>query len=327
MFNSPLQSLQLWRVQKFYRDLLQIYTEHRCNGLVDLGDTTDDRQHIGLQTLDAVIAGIAAFPVAKYNFKIIGNHEQYYKTNEISTHRLYSPYFNVTSHHGRVRLDDGTCLLLCSFTEDTQTTVAWLETQKNERKTILFGHFQFCGCSLNSGTAKDGIPKESFEFADAILLGHIHKPQSKGNIHYVGSPFQQNFGESHEKKRVAIVNTYDLSIEWIPLPGFPEYHTVGVPEFKRQCKKESEDRFKVIVKSQKEAEEFYTHPLSAHVVDVAYEFTPEESAKDSVEKLNSEKNSFSVESIMRTYAEKNKFDGVNLSANEMLGLGKSIMES
>lgn len=41
--NQPGRSLQLWRAEKFFQDLHAIYTEHECDGLVDLGDTTDDR--------------------------------------------------------------------------------------------------------------------------------------------------------------------------------------------------------------------------------------------------------------------------------------------
>jgi hypothetical protein len=40
----------------FFKVLREIYVEHGCDGLVDLGDTTDDRSSIPVPTIDALIS-------------------------------------------------------------------------------------------------------------------------------------------------------------------------------------------------------------------------------------------------------------------------------
>ncbi len=273
MFSNPSESLQLHRVKKFYWDLHAVYVEHGCSGLVDLGDTTDDRTSIGISTLDAVAEGLEAFPFSDYSFKIIGNHEQLMKNGSISTYRFYKPFFKVVPGFEKVHIGGvDTDLLLCSYPSADEDVVKWLYKTRSAKRAVLFGHFKMRGCQMASGTAVDGVDASALSHVKIGLLGHIHKPQTIGKIHYVGSPFQQDFGEAGETKRVAVVDLEKLSVAWVSLPGFPVYTTVSLQEFTARCTEETEDRFKVVLRSVAESEKFYAHPLSKRAVDVVYEF-------------------------------------------------------
>lgn len=76
-----------------------------------------------------------------------------------------------------------------------------------DRPSILLAHWSVSGASLPNGLPTDQlrepvIPLPDLEAIgyDAIVLGHIHKPQDLGSgdrpIFYVGSPLPLNFGEA-----------------------------------------------------------------------------------------------------------------------------------
>lgn len=64
---------------------------------------------------------------------------------------------------------------------------------------VIFGHFGIQGAMMNSG-AKDteGLKGELLK-SHELILGHYHKHQQGPTWCYVGSPFQQNYGEAGNK--------------------------------------------------------------------------------------------------------------------------------
>lgn len=270
LFSDPTISLQRWRVQRLYQRLQEICQERRCDAVFDLGDTTDDRSAIPVHTLNTISEGIAKLPRSTWNVKLIGNHEQTVKSTEVNTGVLYRPRFRVVAGNEKIALRDGLTLLACSFPESDRDLAVWIKDAINHRrageKFLLIGHFQVSGAAMSSGISLDGVPLSVLQPIDLGLLGHIHRGQSlAGNTHYIGSPFQQNFGESGETKRVAIIDTDTLMVEWVQIEGFPEYRTVTLKEFIEQDST-SEDRLSVILKTPQEAEEFYAHPLAPRAV-------------------------------------------------------------
>lgn len=266
-FNNPTESLQLWRVRKFYAELLRIYTDHHCNALWDLGDAYDDRSSIPVPAIDASLEGVEAFPRGGWNIKLIGNHDQYFRNTKLNSGRMFRPYFRVVGASEVIPGADGASLICCAYEEDSSAQAKWIADAIDRvpagEKIILIGHFQVVGCQMGSGLSLSGVPQEALSEANLCILGHVHRPQTIGeNIHYVGSPFQQDFGESNESKRVGVVDTETCTVEWIPITGFPRYKTLGFNEFVETASAESEDRIKVVLRSCEEAEKFYAHPLA-----------------------------------------------------------------
>jgi hypothetical protein len=81
-------------------------------------------------------------------------------------------------------------------------------------------------------------------------------------IHYIGSPFQQDFGESGEEKRVAILDLPSFQLEWVGMAGFPTYQTVALAEWEGLIENdlESENRYRVVLESRDENERYLLHP-------------------------------------------------------------------
>jgi Calcineurin-like phosphoesterase len=265
---QPNVSLQHYRIRKFFEDLRRVYAEHQCDGIVDLGDTTDDRSSIPISTLDVLCEGMTELPGSKY--KITGNHEQLLRNASVSNWRLFAPYFTVIHDRKMIRIGDCS-VWFCSYPADHAELAHWIasEAAAKRSKKILFGHFQVKGAYLTSARAATGIPLEVLSAFDMVLLGHIHSPQSlTKTVHYVGSPFQQDWGEAGQAKRVAILDTESMKLTWVPLTGYPEYREVGLKQFQAESGQLTEHRYRVSINSHVEAEEFFAHPAFSRAVGV-----------------------------------------------------------
>lgn len=261
-FNEPGTPLQIFRVRKLYRDLWRLYQQHACDGLVDLGDTFDNRSAINCMALDAVLEGLALFPQSEWNIKLTGNHDQYLRDGSISTKRLFASLFaHVVDATERVRISGSTCLLCAAYPASEADLEAWL--LDNDPRHMLLGHFQVKSAGLQKLAAAGGLSKSTVNRFRVSLLGHVHKPQQVwSNTFYVGSPFQQNFGEKGETKFVGVLDTQTGTVEWIPLTGYPEYRVCTWPEFQACVKIEDEHRYQVYLASEEESGQFLSHPLA-----------------------------------------------------------------
>lgn len=324
-FGDPSVRLQDWRVRHFFKVLREIYDEHACDGLIDLGDTTDDRSSIPVPTIDTLIENLAAYE-SGWNMKLIGNHEQYTRDARVHVGRLFEHRFVVVEGVSTFKSPDSDAIFVFasfpgSYAKLTEELMA-IAHKFRGKKLVLFGHFQVIGCSLNSGLAHDGVPKEVIEQFKIGFLGHVHKPQTvTPGVYYVGSPFQQNFGESYESKRVGIFDTQTLEVKWVPMTerGFPVYRTITAREFPMLVKEDSEDRFHVVLKSQEDTELFFSHPLCSRA-STEYSYTTANSQPTEAPK------SWSFESVLSRYMTKNPPAdlGITISDPEMLEIGTQI---
>jgi hypothetical protein len=322
-FNDPTKPLQLWRIERMYDEIKRIYDEHKCQALWDLGDTTDDRTAIPVSVIDLLCDKLEPYS-GEWNLKLVGNHEQYLRDTRIHAGKMFRRFFHVVETCESIKF--GNVNILCvSYHDDVVAIVEFLRQAPRNKPAILIGHFQLVGCQMTSGTAITGVPKAALNFVEVGLLGHIHKPQSQGNIHYIGSPFQQHWGEAGENKRVAILDVGDhgISLEWVPLTGFPRYRQVTFEQFKECVKAESEDRYKVVLSSVEETEKFYAHPMANRADEAIYAY--EQGSAVTVTQtgdvvINSKRD------LLLRYMQKNPPSDLGLSIDDesMLELGEGI---
>lgn len=323
-FNQPSMPLQLFRVQKFHVELLRIFKEQRCDALVCLGDATDNRSSLAHPVIDSVLAGLEPFPNHEFNLKLIGNHEQYVRSGDVHVGRLFAHKYTVVSQCESFELHDDTVVVCVAYPPNDETASRWIKGKlaecRNYRRKILFGHFQVAGCSMASGTAVHGVSPRLLQDFDLVLLGHVHRPQALSDkIFYVGSPFQQDFGEKDEVKRVAVLDTRTLELTWIPLPGFPEYLVVDFKTFCGLVRAEDEHRYQVTLQTSSEAEEFYTHPLMSRGEPI-YDF---HLSKETTE-AQTATHTWSMESAMERFVNETKSDGIEISPADLLAYGKAL---
>lgn len=323
-FGDAGTSLQLYRVRKFFADLYDVYTEHECEGLVDLGDTTDDRSSIPVPVIDAVLGGLERFPASPWNFKIMGNHEQFVRDTSLDSGRLYGKFFEVFNRV-EVRESGSTVYVFASYPDNHDQLAARLAEilrgYKGHRK-VLFGHFQAVGATMPTGEALTGIPKAILNQFTVAMLGHIHLPQAVGkSIHYVGSPFQQHWGEAGQPKRVGVLDLGTLTITWVPMDGYPQYRMVSLKEFEESFREDSENRWKVRLANHAETEKFFQLPFS-HRYEAIYEYTletdPDVPAKEPTD--------WSLDASLAHWVNlmPPKKGNIDLSAEELIAIGRQL---
>jgi hypothetical protein len=327
-FHDPTVPLQRWRVDQTLKLLSQLYKEHKCDGLIDLGDTTDDRQAIPIPTIHAVLRPLEAFK-GGHNIKLIGNHEQWLKSTEVHPGVMYSHVFHVVENAKVVRFGD--VAFACVSYIDDQTTLknaikdVLEKAGKCCKKVVFLGHFSLAGASAHGMRLDDGLDPSDFPMVGLGFLGHIHKHQEiKKGLFYVGSPFQQDFGETNETKYVAILDTDSMGVEWIDT-GLPKYRRSTLEQFKASVKEDSEDRYEVRLASFEESKDFYTHPLSNRAIPT-YDYIQSNPGQSVVESTRGPIQ-FDVQSLMLAYVETNqpKAKGIELGEDELISFGNELI--
>lgn len=320
-FHDPSTSLQHWRVERFFKDIEKLATEHGCEGIIDLGDTTDDRSSIPLTTIDVIGRGLKRLEQFEENHKLIGNHEQFLRDTSVDNRQLFAHTFQV--HPGNLILKmHGVDHFFCSYPASYKELADWLSGWTTPGPRVLFGHFQVKGTRTNSGISLDGIPLEllSHNF-DLVVLGHIHASHALAdNVSYLGSPFQQDWGEQGQKKYVGIYDTSTVRMELVEMTGYPVYRTVTYPEFLEQPF-DSEDRYRVQLASHEETELFFQHPQFKRGEPV-YIY---DASGESGEELKVESD-WSFEAVTRRYMDVIVPEkvGIDLDPDEMVSVAKNL---
>jgi hypothetical protein len=315
-------------VVEFLKFLTETYAQHGCQGLIDLGDLTDDRQAIPIPTIHCLLEGLGSEVFSGgHNIKLVGNHEQWLRSPEIHPGIMYKQIFRVVQESQVILCPRDNVAFACiSFIDDKdrlsqviQETVR--EAQATKARVVLLGHFTLNGAkthtTITGGVSAQDIP--SFELA---LLGHIHKHQRIGTkIFYVGSPFQQDFGEAGDHKYVGILDTTTMAVQWIPT-RLPKYHRVGIQDFVDAVKPDTEDRFEVRLTSPEEATQFYAHPLAGRATPVyTYETAQQEASIEDVGSL------LSPHALLEEYLKGHppEAKGLKLQADELLYCGRELL--
>lgn len=336
-YNNPAMPLQRYRVNLFFQKIRQIYHDRGCNALWDLGDTTDDRTAIPIPALKELISGLSAFPHESrhHNIKLIGNHEQYSRNAEIDAGGIFQHFFSVVRVCSIIPLNDNVNIVASPFPADTADAKAQicaaLANIPPTTKIIFLGHHEVTGGRFKNGVQTDGVPLDTLDRVSVGLLGHIHLPQQLGRrpIHYVGSPFQQDFGEAGETKRVALV-TIDgpnIQLEWITLDGFPCYRYVSLKDFETNFQPGEEHRYRVRLTSPTEAERFYQHPYSNRAT-IEYEYEIAQAEEGGTNSIELTARDWSLQAAAQRWFNHRPLNAaqITLTEQEMLEFGKQLVQ-
>ena len=161
-------------------------------------------------------------------YMIPGNHDKTEYTSPNSYLDLFLHYENikVTRIIDIIEFNDN--IRFCfipyflegeSYTEVLNLMISSLKVKQKivKKKKILFTHIGIEGAIKNSGdSVVGGVPQELFNYFDLVIVGHYHnKNHVNGNIHYIGSGCQNNYGED-ERKGITVIFD-DLTIKQLRL--------------------------------------------------------------------------------------------------------------
>lgn len=212
-------------IRKFYQNTFFPYLkENNIKRIIHLGDIVDRRKYINYVTARRLKEDLF-IPCHENGIEldvIIGNHDTSFKnTNEVNAmNELYShSSINFRYHSDPIELDvDGLKIALLPWVCSGNFNES-MEFLKNTDAQILFGHLEIQGFEMYRGAFNDhGFESNIFDKFDIVCSGHFHHRSSRGNIHYLGSPYEITWSDYNDPRGFHIFDTDTREITFIQNP-------------------------------------------------------------------------------------------------------------
>lgn len=247
----------LKRAVRFFEEFFFPYCDQ--NGIrhvIHLGDVFDRQTNVNFRTLhefqrcflrNIVRRGMSADI-------LVGNHDSFYK-NTIEINALRSIFHNSDELPSIRYIWEVEQVVRSGL---NITLVPWIPYPKVENfrrsvlpgisSPILAGHFEIQAFEMSGGFRMEhGIAASELERFKLVLSGHFHKRQTRGNITYVGTPYQMDWGDYGQPKGFAILDPADPRrvtfvdnpesafhrisyLPGAPVPSFPEGSNVHIDQ-------------------------------------------------------------------------------------------------
>jgi len=222
--NDSLHFLDFY--EKFYSETFFPRLEkEKIDTVLILGDTFDRRKYVNFYTLQR--AKKMFFDVlAEKDIKVymlVGNHDTYYKnTNEVNSPELLlmDEYDNITiisepQHIIVGGIDIAMMPWICP-----ENYEASMKLLKDSTATVCMGHFEITGFQMYRGApSHDGLMADTFSKFDAVFSGHYHHKSSRGNIHYLGNPYELTWQDYDDARGFHIFDTKTLKRTFVKNPN------------------------------------------------------------------------------------------------------------
>ena len=209
--------------EKFYKNEFFPGLEERgIKTIVHLGDIVDRRKYINYVTLrkmkdifidECVKRGIDLHV-------IVGNHDVPFKdTNDYNSMNELFDKEDIKYYSEPKTVEfDGTDILLMPWINNNNYGHA-LKTMDETPAQIMFGHLEVQGMLMMVGQANPhGMKLEAFRKFDTVLSGHFHHKNSKGNLTYLGCPYELTWADFNDPKGWHVFDTNTRDLEFVQNP-------------------------------------------------------------------------------------------------------------
>ncbi len=300
-------NLAFWNYfQKFYDEIFFPTLEKEGVKVVfDLGDTFDNRKSMDFNTFHRVRENYFE-RLKPYNVHmLLGNHCTYYKnTNRInSPELLLEQYANIKiySEPTEILMGKKVFLMLPWINKENQEDVfRRLETSEAD---ICCGHLELTGFEVTPGMKMDhGMDPQLFHRFKRVWSGHYHHKSKKGNVQYLGNPYQMYWNDYKDRRGFHIYDTESDRLKFVenPFEIFDKifYDDTSV-DYNKQDVSDYKDKFiKVVVNEKRDYQMFETlvdrlYNVGVHDVKIVETLVDEDdktdieiSAKDTLTLLN-----------------------------------------
>lgn len=182
--------------------------------VIHLGDYLDHRKFVNFKVL---LRSRKMFlePLEKSGMKMViipGNHDVYFRnTNELCGLREVLGYYKNSARiimEPTVEDFDGLKIAMLPWiTSDNYE--ASLRFVDSCTAPILAAHLELQGFEMMKGmpVAAHGMDMASFKRFEMVLSGHYHTKSTKGNVHYLGTQYEQTWADADDTKYFHILDT------------------------------------------------------------------------------------------------------------------------
>ena len=212
------------RYREFYSETVLPYIDkHKIDTIICLGDTFDRRKYVNFHSLDAA-KEMWFTPLQERNVHmhmLIGNHDIYYK----NTLRINSPqlllqdYNNITIYDYAQDKNIGGLdfFMLPWICDENRKETA--DAIKASKSSICLGHLELNGFEAVPGhTMEHGDNPEDYDKFDLVCTGHFHMRSRKGNIQYLGNPYQLYWNDYGQDRGFHVINTKTKRLTFVKNP-------------------------------------------------------------------------------------------------------------
>ena len=299
-------NLAFWNYfQKFYDEIFFPTLEKEGVRVVfDLGDTFDNRKSMDFNTFHRVRENYFERLRAYHVHMLLGNHCTYYKnTNRInSPELLLDQYKNIKiySEPTEILMGKKVFLMLPWINKENQEEVfRRLETSEAD---ICCGHLELTGFEITPGMKMDhGMDPQLFHRFKRVWSGHYHHKSKKGNVQYLGNPYQMYWNDYKDRRGFHIYDTESDKLKFVanPYEIFDKifYDDTSV-DYNKQDVSDYKDKYiKLIVEEKRDYQMFETlvdrlYNVGVHDVKIVETLVEEDTAdidvstKDTLTLLN-----------------------------------------
>jgi DNA repair exonuclease SbcCD nuclease subunit len=212
---------------KFYDNVFFPYLDkHGIDTILHLGDIVDRRKFINYVTLNRLKDKFLT-PIIKRNIDfhcIVGNHDiPYRNTNDINALRELFEGMNVPNincYWEPKELSFDGCDILMMPWINRQNYDDSLQAMVDTKAQICMGHFEISGFEVMRGIKHDhGMDSNLFNKFELVCSGHFHHRHTKGNIHYLGSPYEIFWSDYNASRGFHVFDTETRELEFIQNPN------------------------------------------------------------------------------------------------------------
>lgn len=295
--NGRKGSIIFWEYfLKFYDEVFfPTLQKNNVKTIIDLGDTFDDRKGIDFNVWSRIrqhyFNRIRELGITLH--MIIGNHCVYYKnTNKInSPELLLSDYDNIIIYSNPTTTTiEGVpiCMLPWINSENEAETYQHL---KQTSAKIVMGHLELNGFEVTPGMLHEGgMDPDVFIKFKQVFSGHFHHKSRKGNITYLGNPYQMFWNDYKDERGFHLYDppTNKLTRVKNPFEIFQKVFYNDVLNEKHVIDETYKDTFvKVVVEEKRDYNQFESmidalYEVGVHDIKIIEHFSTEDSTEEEV---------------------------------------------
>lgn len=192
--------------------------------VICLGDTFDKRKY----TNNYVIEQCKQFFFDELQnrkiklYMIVGNHDVYFKNTLFpnTPDLLLAEYENIftISHPQTVDVDGFDIAMIPWICQENYDDS--YEVIKHSKADICMGHFEIEGFQMYRGVeSHGGLSQSMFDRYDKAFSGHYHHRSTKGNITYLGTPYELTWQDYGDPKGFHIFDLASRELTFIENPN------------------------------------------------------------------------------------------------------------
>ena len=225
----------------------QYCLDNNIKEIVFCGDFFNPRDVVTWSTVDY---GKKCIEYLRKDFTLhllVGNHCCFNKDNtDVNSLNIFKGLENVHIYNqpSSVTICDRQFLFIPWF--ENKDKLVDVYNYFNSKFDAIFGHFEINSFMMSGRVCENNIePDYLLNKAPIIFSGHFHLRQirhyDKGDVVYIGSPFQMDYSDEDSKKGFIVLNTDDMSYSFVNNEISPVFHRISLSKWKNiQNKKEAE---------------------------------------------------------------------------------------